>query len=264
MTVPTRRRTFAIGSTSALGPATLPPVTSLWPFRYFVALCIARSTPSASGCWLMGLANVLSMTDSTPRARHAAAIFAMSTQRSVGLIGDSNQTRRVAADQHALGLGQLLDRHEPRLDAEARQQIVEQVQRPAVDRRAADDLVAGLHVRHQDRRRRALPRREQQRRLGAIERGQLPLDADDRRVRVARVQIFRRLALVVRGDLGGVLEDERRRLVDRRRQRHGVADVGLAGVNQLGGKSLLHNAPCPTRSPLAPTTGSMNWWYASS
>ena len=29
------------------------PVTSLWPFRYFVALCIARSTPSASGCWLM-------------------------------------------------------------------------------------------------------------------------------------------------------------------------------------------------------------------
>ena len=45
------------------GPASAPAVTSLWPFRYFVALCMTRSTPSAIGCWLTGLANVLSMTE---------------------------------------------------------------------------------------------------------------------------------------------------------------------------------------------------------
>jgi hypothetical protein len=38
----------------------------------------------------MGLANVLSMAEITPAARHASAIVRMSTQRSVGLIGDSN------------------------------------------------------------------------------------------------------------------------------------------------------------------------------
>ncbi len=44
-------------------PASAPAVTSLWPLRYLVALCITTSTPSASGCWLTGLANVLSTTD---------------------------------------------------------------------------------------------------------------------------------------------------------------------------------------------------------
>ena len=63
---------------------------------YFVTLCITRSTPRAIGCWLTGLANVLSTTDRTLRARHAEATAAISTQRSVGLIGDSNQTSFVA------------------------------------------------------------------------------------------------------------------------------------------------------------------------
>ncbi len=36
----------------------------------------------------------------------------------------------------------------------------------------------------------------------------------------------------------------------------------LACVNQPCG--WLHDTPCPTRSPLAPTIGSINWWYASS
>ena len=35
----------------------------------------------------------------TPRARHAAATAAMSTQRSVGLIGDSNQTSFVDGEK---------------------------------------------------------------------------------------------------------------------------------------------------------------------
>ena len=86
-----------MGSTSPRGPVTTPPVTSLCPFRYFVALCIDRSTPSASGCWLIGLAKVLSITERTPRFRQASAIGRMSTQRSVGLMGDSNQRMRVRA-----------------------------------------------------------------------------------------------------------------------------------------------------------------------
>ena len=49
----------------------------------------------ASTGWFAGLAKVLSITDSTPAARQAAAIAATSRQRSVGLIGDSNQTMRV-------------------------------------------------------------------------------------------------------------------------------------------------------------------------
>ena len=127
---------------SAPAPASAPAVTSLWPFRYFVALCITRSTPSAIGCWLIGLAKVLSMTEITPRARHARATAAMSTQRSVGLIGDSNQTSFVARREDRLRPRQLLERHEARLDPELRQQVGEQVQRAAVDRGAADDFVA--------------------------------------------------------------------------------------------------------------------------
>ena len=77
---------------SACGPASTPAVTSLWPFKYFVALCITTSTPSEIGCWLIGLANVLSMTEVMPRLRQTRATAAMSTHRNVGLMGDSNQT----------------------------------------------------------------------------------------------------------------------------------------------------------------------------
>lgn len=65
--------------------------------QYFDALCMTRSTPSASGCWLTGLAKVLSTIEIAPRARHASATRRMSTHRSVGLTGVSNQTTRVAA-----------------------------------------------------------------------------------------------------------------------------------------------------------------------
>ena len=53
---------------------------------------MTMSTPIEMGCWLSGLAKVLSMIETTLRARQAAAIAAMSTHLSVGLIGDSNQS----------------------------------------------------------------------------------------------------------------------------------------------------------------------------
>ena len=84
-----------IGSSIARDPESTPAVTSLWPFRYFVALCIERSTPIDSTGWLIGDAKVLSATDVTPAALHAAATARTSTQRSVGLMGDSNHTSLV-------------------------------------------------------------------------------------------------------------------------------------------------------------------------
>ena len=45
MTPPSRRRILPIGAISACDPDSTPPVTSLWPFRYLVQLCIDRSMP---------------------------------------------------------------------------------------------------------------------------------------------------------------------------------------------------------------------------
>jgi hypothetical protein len=78
-------------------------VTSLWPLRYFVALCIEMSTPIASTGWLMGQAKVLSTIEVTPAALQAAATARTSTQRSVGLIGDSNHTSLVRGPRMLAG-----------------------------------------------------------------------------------------------------------------------------------------------------------------
>ena len=99
----------------------------------------------------------------------------MSTQRSVGLIGDSNQTIRVRSPMTRSGVASSSSDTNRGVTPKRASTSCEQVQRAAVDRRAADDLVARLQVRHQDRRRRAHARREQQRRLGAVERRELLL-----------------------------------------------------------------------------------------
>ena len=162
-----------------------------------------------------------------------------------------------ASGYHTLEVRQIAERHEPRVNVEFREQIGEQVQRAAIDGRATYDLFARLDVRHQNGRRRALAGRKHQRRLRRVERGELLLHADDRRVGVPRIEVLRRPAFVVVEHFLRALEHERRRLVDRRGERHRVTGRRFAGVNQLRGKTL-HDA-CPTLSPLAPTTGSMNW-----
>jgi hypothetical protein len=53
-----------------------PPMTSEWPFRYFVAECTTISMPSSSGRWLYGLANVLSAAVRMPCERAMLAIGA--------------------------------------------------------------------------------------------------------------------------------------------------------------------------------------------
>src|SRR5688572_4977095 len=92
MTPPSSRRIFATGANNSRDPDNTPPVTSLWPLRYLVQLCIDRSMPIDNTGWLIGLAKVLSIADITPALRHAAATARTSTHRSVGLIGDSNHT----------------------------------------------------------------------------------------------------------------------------------------------------------------------------
>ena len=102
------------------GPASAPAVTSLWPFRYLVTLCMTRSTPSAIGCWLIGLANVLSMIEMTPRRAAGAGDRrdVDAAQRRVDRRLEPDDLRRIA-DARRSGVAQLVERDEARLDAVA-------------------------------------------------------------------------------------------------------------------------------------------------
>ena len=183
----------------------------------------------------MGLANVLSRTDVTPRARHARRHRGDidAPQRRVDRRLEPDQLRR--RRQHRLRLAELVDRHEARADAELRQQIGDEVKRPAVNGAAAHDLVAGGEERQERGRRRRLSAREDERGLGAFEPGDLRLDSQDGRVGVARVEELRRLPFVVVAHLLRVLEHERRRFVDRGRQGCGIVADAVGDVDELGG-----------------------------
>ena len=81
------------GASSLLTTAT-PPITSEWPFRYFVVECTTTSKPSSSGRWKYGLMKVLSAHAQEPRRGMARrAIAARSASLSIGLVGVSTQTQ---------------------------------------------------------------------------------------------------------------------------------------------------------------------------
>ena len=111
----------------------------------------------------------------------------------------------------------------------------EQVQRPAINRGAAHDLVAGCEaapisavvVA-------AWPLESTSAASAPFEPRDLLLDREHRRIRVARVEELRRFPLVVRAHLGGVLEEERRGFVDRRGERLGVV-AGAFAADQFSG-----------------------------
>ncbi len=71
-------------------------MTSLWPFRYFVAECMTRSAPSAIGRVSTGVAAVLSTARSAPARCAIAAAPAMSVIDHSGLAGVSIHTSRVS------------------------------------------------------------------------------------------------------------------------------------------------------------------------
>ena len=67
-----------------------PPITSLWPPKYFVVECMTRSAPSAKGRWMMG-----DQVLSKPKRAGLCAISATAARSvsfTVGLEGVSTQT----------------------------------------------------------------------------------------------------------------------------------------------------------------------------
>ena len=74
-------------------------------------------------------------------------------------------------------------------------------------------------------------RRRDERGLAAFQHRELLLDGLHARIRVARVDVLVVPALLIRLELGGILEDERAGGVDGRRQRRGVGARALADVD---------------------------------
>ena len=81
------------------------------------------------------------------RARQPADVDA--PQRRIGGRFEPHHPRAVG--EEAIGIGERVERNESRSHAEPPQYILQQVERAAIDRGAADHLVAGVHVRQQDR-----------------------------------------------------------------------------------------------------------------
>ena len=70
-----------------------PRMTSLCPAKYFVTEFMVISAPSASGCWLRAVANVLSTATVTPRSFAALISAGRSATSRPGLVGDSIQSK---------------------------------------------------------------------------------------------------------------------------------------------------------------------------
>ena len=151
-----------------------------------------------------------------PRARPARGMrprrAPMSTQRSTGFTGDSNQNEPRLRPEIRVGIlpaprARRTARESPNFTSRSH----EQLHGAAVERGGAHDLVARLGQRHEGRGHRSHARREHERGVSALERGQLALDADDGRVLVARVEILARAPFVV----GLYLAPPRRRRTSR-------------------------------------------------
>src|ERR1043165_10273396 len=75
---------------SAFSPTTtIPPTMSECPFKYFVAECTTRSQPNVKGCWIQGVAKVLSSTVINLCWRAIFTTCCISTNFNKGLVGDS-------------------------------------------------------------------------------------------------------------------------------------------------------------------------------
>ena len=79
----------------ACDPASTPATTSLWPFRYLVALWATRSMPCSIGRWKSGLLKLLSQRVSTPCSFAIAATAERSCSSKVSELGLSRMKRRV-------------------------------------------------------------------------------------------------------------------------------------------------------------------------
>ena len=183
------------------------------------------SAPRSSGVWRYGVANVLSTTSRAPaRLRRGG---------DRGDVDDVEQRvrRRLDPDEPCVGdvrvgVGRELVGRRVREPVALRLvDLREHPVRAAVHVVDADDVVARVEQVH-DRGRRPDPGRERVAVRGVLERCEALLERRSRRVRAARVVV----ALV---DADGLLR-ERRRLVDRRRDRARRRVRLLAGVDRAG------------------------------
>ncbi len=125
----------------------------------------------------------------------------------------------------ALEGGGVVALHEPHVDAEAGQRDLELVVGPAVEVAGGDDVVAGLGEGGEGQELRGLPAGRGQRGRPALERGHPLLEDVGGRVHDPRVDVPELLKREQARTVGGVVEGERRALVDG----HG------AGVRARGG-----------------------------
>ena len=224
-------------------PASAPPITSLWPARALVRLCITRSAPRASGRWRNGVAKVLSTTTTRPRACAAAHTAARSTISSPGLVGLSTISTRLRSPATRSTRARSAAPTKRAVDAEARQQVGEQPHRPAVERRARQHLVAGANERGHRGRHRRHAGRERERRLGALDRGERLLELADGGVRVARVEEELLVALEIAAHLGRGAEGEGGGLHDGRASGPGRASCRPCTAVVPGPRSLNPSLP---------------------
>ena len=73
-------------STCSALPMMAPATMSEWPFMYFVQLWRERSKPCSSGRKLTGVANVLSIIDTSPCDRAKRAIASRSATCMSGFV----------------------------------------------------------------------------------------------------------------------------------------------------------------------------------
>ena len=207
----------------------MPPIMSLWPFRYFVVEWNTMCAPYSSGRWKYGVANVLSTISSTPRR------FAIAAGRRE--VGEAHERVRRRLEQQRDGLrrDRVLDAlriarvDEGERHAEVREDLVEQPIGAAVHVLAADDVVAGLEQLHQ---RVGAPHaaRERESVPAAFERRDVPLERLARGIPAAGV-----LVPLVHPErvlhVGGGLHD-------RRHDGAGRGVGALTGVDRAGGEAI--------------------------
>ena len=168
-------------------------MTTPWPDRNFVAEWKTRSAPCSNGCIRYGVVNVESTSSGRPCSCASAATRGMSSTSSPGLPSVSPNSSaclgRIAARQRV----EVARIDERRLDAEARQRVVEQVVRAAVERARRDDVRARAEQRDDRQMQRRLPARRRDRADAAFERGDALLEHRARRVGDARIDVARAL-----------------------------------------------------------------------
>ena len=150
---------------------------SEWPLRYFVRCGATRSKPASIGRKFTGLANVLSMSETSP--------CALAKRDDACEVGHLEQRVRHRLDvdglrvrpQLRLPRGRIVRVDEVVGDAEVREVVRDEIVRAAVQAALRQQVIAGRQHREQRGRDRGHAAGGDQRGLGTFERGELGVRA---------------------------------------------------------------------------------------